>query len=351
MPKIVASKEKNKIITNSLILNTVASIAVALAIFVLPSIGLDILYDNHIWLEIRQFSLFFVFISVQVYLKRVLHSLAKLPEMYFTDIVYGASGTLLLLAFYDVPDVEYILLTVSMFVSVLFALFLLRKQFIMEGVFYIDRPLVIESSKLKLGAICYSVKDLIFPALLMALSPGYLTTYNFASKILNAILLIAVTPQNNLFVINCIEQVKSKSACLLSIRQYLFRTILKTSLTYAFLILSFLFLYELIQYFELKDFSNMNNFMYIAILLSIYYMVVVIEQPISRLVFALGKMTETMAINIVNFAVFLVLYFFKPEIIDMTYIFVLLVVPQVFNIILYTYFSKEVVFEKNRVCD
>ncbi|HDT1128491.1 TPA: hypothetical protein QHS04_002738 [Morganella morganii subsp. morganii] len=350
MLKIVKNKDNCTIISNGLLLNAVITIIIGIALYSTRIINIDFLYQKEVWTEISDYSIYYLLLSLQMYIKRVIHSLGYISKMYICDIIYGLICSALIYSL-NVAHMEYVFFSISMLISVTYGLFVIKHKITLSRkIFFFDKELIINSTKLKIGSISYSFKDVLFPSILMNLSPGYFTAYNFASKILNAILLVVITPQNNTFILRCIESI-NKNASFIVIKRDLFHIMIKTIIMYAALIISILLINEAISYAHIAK-KIPQNIVFIFSLLSIYYAIVVIEQPVSRLVFALGKMTETMIINIINLIIFISIYYlYSSQLNSLYFIFYLLAIPQIANIILYFYFAKEVIFEKDNICN
>lgn len=329
----------------SVLLNNLVVLSLLVIMVFLVITNFFNIFTNDQQFIINVFIFNIIFQNIMIYNKSILLLEGYYALFYFVDIVIN---TVLFISLFFINNnliyIVYITLIVTFIINILQFYILFYKININYTLSFIGtdmKNIYFNSIKFKIGSLFYGSKELIIASIFLNVGEGMLSIYTYANKFASVILQIVNAPIINMFFSKTSKQVSEGvySKIHNSIKKVLFETIF---LYFAASMLLYIFLPDLLKFFFYSSMgSNITTIMDIFIILIIFYAIVIIESPFSRLMIVFKCFNHILFINFV-FSVIIFCYFILSKYNNYSYYILLyvLILAQTINLILYYYNYK-----------
>lgn len=338
--------DKNTLFSTHLYSTTVVALLLCFFYMAFDSVFLRLLeLDNTVASKYIIVTFLFLF-CIFTYLKRVVFCEEDLFLFYLVEFFYQGLIFLLIIVCF-ILDVDIVISNViSLFVcNIILISFVYFKYGIRLHSISVTCLLdgLNGSIKLKAGAFCYSIKDILIPALFIRYGDGAYTVYNYLSKILTALLSIVVLPKVNYFAI---ESLKAKGDDISSIFKKASLLSLKYSIVYSAISIASIVPFILIMN-KITD-SGFYFLIFISLCVFIFNLIICAEQFFARVVYNFECFNFIFLINVIFGSI--IYYIVKLSGSSISVGLIMVVALQLLNFTFY-FIKAKVVSEKNQFCN
>lgn len=304
--------------------------------------------DQSLTMFLDVFIFYFIIQNLIIYNKVILNLEGKYGSFYLVDtLLYTINIT----ALFFITESGINIIAYSTIIGAMIGL--LYQQYLIINKLKIKMSLCLSyqgykkildnSVKLKLGSFMTGLKEPLLANVFNSLGPGYFSLYSYANKFAVATYQIVNAPILNIYVtaINHIVAKNKFNVIRREIIEVLKVTIVLFSISSVFILLLFP---DIVTVLFQDKFTNENvSLMHeVYILMILYYFIIVIESPFSRLNSALKNFSYSLFVNFIFF-VWLIMGFFiyKYLALDYSYFLIFLSIAQTSNLILHYFKSKK----------